>query len=454
MLIEITNKLTLTDCPPDLCVEFCTKLTMMNPAYVEAERMGRWTGQIPKLLRYYEVSPDGALSVPRGFIDQLVSSCRAFGVPFTFDDQRRSLPEVDFTFIGSLRPYQQNAVDAMLRRDSGTLESPTGSGKTVIALAIIADRRQPTLILVHTKELLEQWIDRIETFLGIPRADIGVIGGGKRTIGERITVALVQSVYKCADDVAPHIGHIVVDECHRAPSRTFTEAVTAFDCKYMLGLSATPWRRDKLSRLIFWYLGDVRHSVDGAQLVEEGAILRAEVVTRQTEFRPFSDPSSEYSRMLSELTQDPKRNRLIAGDIAKEANNGGGICLCLSDRRMHCKALQRILQEDFETDAEVLTGETPAAQRQDLVERLNAGKVRVLIATGQLIGEGFDCRGLQTLFLATPIRFSGRVIQYLGRVLRPAPGKDSAKLYEYLDNVGVLVAAARARRRVYQQRNN
>jgi superfamily II DNA or RNA helicase len=227
--------------------------------------------------------------------------------------------------------------------------------------------------------------------------------------------------------------------------------VSAFDCRFMVGLSATPWRRDKLSRLIFWHLGDIRHQVDADQLVEAGAILQAEVVPRETDFRPFADPSTEYSRMLSELTEDPERNRLIASDIAREASNGGGICLALSDRKAHCEALQRILWEDFGTDAEVLTGDMPAGQRADLVERLNAGQVKVLVATGQLIGEGFDCKELSTLFLATPIRFSGRVLQYLGRVLRPAPGKETAKVYDYVDaHVGPLVAAAAARRRVYQ----
>jgi superfamily II DNA or RNA helicase len=176
------------------------------------------------------------------------------------------------------------------------------------------------------------------------------------------------------------------------------------------------------------------------------------VITRQTDFRTRFDPSTAYSQMLSELTEDPERNRLIASDIAREARNGGGICLALSDRKSHCEALQAILNNEFGQACEVLTGDLPAAKRQALVERLNAGEVRVLIATGQLIGEGFDCRELSTLFLTTPIRFSGRVLQYLGRVLRPAPGKEKAIVFDYVDRlVGPLVAAAKARQRVYQR---
>lgn len=257
--------------PEHLKAEICAKLTFTNPAYMEAAKMGRWTGNMPRLLRCYEVIRGGsALSLPRGFARQLIGLARGFNAPFTLDDHRRVLPEVGVHFSGELRPYQDEAVEAMLSHDFGTLAAPTGSGKTVMALKIIAERRQPSLIVVYTKELLEQWIDRICAFLGINRSEIGIIGNGKHSVGDRITVALVQSLYKCAAKVAPHIGHLVVDECHRAPSRTFTEAVTSFDCKYMLGLSTTPWRRDKLSRLIFWYLGDVLHQVDAAQLVEEG----------------------------------------------------------------------------------------------------------------------------------------------------------------------------------------
>jgi superfamily II DNA or RNA helicase len=153
--------------------------------------------------------------------------------------------------------------------------------------------------------------------------------------------------------------------------------------------------------------------------------------------------------MLSELTRDAERNALIAADVAQEARTGGGVCLVLSDRKTHCKALQAALQ-GHGIEAHLLTGDLSNGERQAVVVALNGGKVRVLVATGQLIGEGFDCRELSTLFLATPIRFNGRLLQYLGLVLRPAPGKDKARVYDYLDiQVGVLENAARERERVY-----
>jgi superfamily II DNA or RNA helicase len=254
------------------------------------------------------------------------------------------------------------------------------------------------------------------------------------------------------EDVAEHIGFLVVDECHRCPSRTFTEAVTGFDARYMLGLSATPWRRDKLSKLIFWHLGDVHHEVDKNHLVKTGDVLPAEIIIRNTSFKPYYDPVNEYSKMLSELTADTERNVLIASDVTRETERNAGICLVLSDRKAHCDNLRALLKYRYKIDSELLTGDLKMDERQNVIERLNQGVVNVVIATGQLVGEGFDCRNLSTLFLATPIRFSGRVIQYLGRVLRPAPGKTVARVFDYVDiHVDTLTKAAMARQRVYRE---
>jgi superfamily II DNA or RNA helicase len=218
----------------------------------------------------------------------------------------------------------------------------------------------------------------------------------------------------------------------------------------MLGLSATPWRRDRLSKLIFWHLGDVHHEVDKAHLIATGAVLKAEIITRHTDFKPYHDPVDEYSKMLSELTSDTERNLLIAGDIAEEVQSTQGISLVLSDRKAHCENLRALLRHRFKVESELLTGDLNAQQRREVTGRLNANRARVVVATGQLIGEGFDCPNLCTLFLATPIRFSGRLVQYLGRVLRPAPGKHLARVYDYVDgHVETLAKAAAARQRIY-----
>jgi superfamily II DNA or RNA helicase len=450
LTITITHSLKINHAPVKLLETLVDRFQMLNPKWIENERMGRWNRGTKKILRFYRRFGKNGIVIPRGYARQLIFLLKRENLSYHLDDQRRLMPEVNFSFNGGLKTFQSTAVAEMIKKDFGTLSAPTGSGKTVVGLFLIAQRRQPTVVVVHTKDLAFQWIQRIEQFLGIPADQVGLIGAGKHSIGERITVALVQTLYRCTDQIVPHTGHLVVDECHRAPSRTFTEAVTVFDCRYMLGLSATPWRRDKLSKLIFWHLGDVHHEVDKVHLEEKGHILKADVVVRATAFEPYFDPVNDYSRMLSELTADDARNRLIALDVAKEVRAGKGICLVLSDRKKHCETLQGILRYRLDVHAELLTGDLSDDARKAVLARLENGQVTVLIATGQLIGEGFDCPDLSTLFMATPIRFSGRVMQYLGRILRPAQGKSRARVYDYVDErVAPLVAAAKARQRVY-----
>jgi superfamily II DNA or RNA helicase len=445
----ITSKqITVRHAPESLKGEIKDRLTVQNPLWIENAKMNRWNGNTPRLLRYYEEGHSG-LILPRGFFPQLICIAKRFGERFQIEDRRRILPQVDFQFHGQLRPFQEEAVKRMLSMEMGTLTAPTGSGKTVIALYMISRRKQPALIVTHTKELLEQWTNRINQFLGVPLDEIGRIGDGEQTVGKKITVALVQTLYKCTSSIFPYIGYLIVDECHRTPSRTFTEAVSAFDCKFITGLSATPWRRDRLSKLIFWYVGNVIHEVNKENLIETGDVLPAEVIFRETHFLPNADPITEYPTMLSELTENRSRNDLVVQDVGREAANGRGICLVLSDRKSHCEIIHSLLlRKGIESD--VLTGDLSDKKRKETVEALNAGRIKVLIATGQLIGEGFDCKELSTLFLTTPIRFDGRLIQYLGRVLRPAPGKKKARIYDYVDKfVGPLKAAADARERVY-----
>ncbi len=450
MKIIIRKRLLLSDIPEDVVSHIKEQLKFINPKWLENERMGRWNNRTEKTLRFYKKIKGGKLAIPRGYMRQLLLLCKKNEIPVTVRDKRRNLPETDFDFSADLKPFQSKAVNIMLQKEFGTLSSPTGSGKTVMGLYMIAQRKQPALVVVHTKDLAFQWINRIETFMGIPSDEVGLIGAGKKKIGEKITLALVQSLYKCADEVSNHIGHLIVDECHRTPSRTFTEAVSAFDSRYMMGLSATPWRRDKLSKLIFWHLGDVHFQVDKKDLEKKGHILKVDVIFRNTAFKPYFDPVNEYVKMLSELTMDDERNRLIAADIEKEVKKKNGICLVLSDRKKHCETIKTILKYKFNVEAELLTGDLSTEQRKQVLERLNKGEINVLIATGQLIGEGFDFKELSVLFMATPIRFSGRVQQYLGRIMRPSKGKEKALVYDYVDvEVAPLVAAANARKRVY-----
>ncbi len=449
MQFFLKSNLLLTGLKHETMQALESRLTMKNPKFIDLERLGKWTGNTPRHLTFFKSDCD-VMFCPRGFADQAFHICKANGEDVNIIDDRRTMPPVSFKFKGELKPFQKDAVKAMLSHSQGVLSSGTGSGKTVMALNIIAERQQPTLIIVHTKELLNQWIDRIESFLGIPAGEVGIIGSGKFTLVARITVGMVQTLCKRVDEVKDLFGQIIVDECHRCPSKTFSDLITAFDARFLLGLSATPYRRDGLTRAIYFHLGDCRHQVDKAVLLDRGHLCPARVVWHETAFDTVLDASTEYSKVLSELTQDPERNRQICNDVA--GDDCQGIKLVLSDRKAHCLELQKILKQDHGLDSTVLTGGLSAKARAAVTGQINQDRLNILICTGQLIGEGYDLPSLETLFLATPIKFSGRLIQYVGRVLRPSPGKDSAVIHDYADkSVGVLACSARSRIKTYME---
>lgn len=449
-IFEVKNRLRIKEPHPALIEKAKQELEILNPKWMENHKMGRWNGKTSKTLKFFHVGKTGTLSIPKGLVRQYINFCKDNGFDFEFSDKRIDLPDVDFDFNGELKPFQKRAVHDVFAKDFGILNAPTGSGKTVMALHLIYMRKQPTLVVVHTKDLARQWISQAAKFLDLDEKEIGLIGSGKKKVGEKLTIGLVQSLVKYKTEINKKIGHIVVDECHRTPSRTFTQVISAFPAKYLLGLSATPYRRDGLSKLIFWYLGEMRHRIEKENLQLRGDITEAEVIFRNTSFTPFHDPVMYYSKMMTELAADDERNRLIASDVAGVFNEKGGHIIVLSDRKKHCENLSQILKFRHKIDSHVFTGDLNDKQRKETIESLQSKKDNIIIATGQLIGEGFDCKTLSTLFLVTPVNFSGRLTQYLGRVLRPAPGKTKAVVYDYVDvNVGVLRKSAFSRARVY-----
>jgi len=369
-------------------------------------------------------------------------------VPFTIVDKTRTRDPVDFGFRARLHPYQAAALRDIASRRFGVLEAPPGAGKTVIALSAIGLRKQPALVIVHTKELLYQWQKRACEFLDMRSDEVGLIGDGHRRIGERLTVALINSLYRAIDEVRPAVGHLVVDECHHVPARTFTDAVGLFDSTYMLGLSATPYRRDKLTRIIYFYLGDRVHEIRPTELQAMKRIMRARLIVRHTNCAFFFD-ADEYQYMISALVADAKRNRLIVDDVAARAGETDkGIALVISDRVSHCEELFRAICAQG-VRACLLTGSVPVRDRARIVEELNCNQAQVLVATAQLIGEGFDLKQLSSIFLATPIKFTGRVKQYIGRILRISEGKEEAVIYDYLDVNGMLKNSFSSRMSAY-----
>lgn len=423
------------------------KLTIINPKYQAAKRYSRWIGKKLKPRLYFFQDRQDRLLFPRGFVNQALQLSRQFtGAAPEIVDNRRRLPEMDCTFHGRLRPYQQDAVDAVLRHSFGVLEAGTGSGKTVMALNIIAARRQPTLIIVHNKELLHQWRERIREFLHL---EAGQAGDGRYDI-QPVTVAIVNTARRHLDSLPEKFGQIIVDECHRVPASLFTDVVSSFDSYFMLGLSATAFRReDDLTQLIYTYMGDRVHGVNRRVLAETGAVVRPELVQRPTAFRYGFH--GDYAKLIKALAANETRNNQIADDIADIVRAGHeGTVLVVSDRVTHCEVLQRKLAVHG-LESALLTGKIPADQRSRIVEEVREGKVRVLISTLQLIGEGFDCPGLTTLVLSTPIKFEGRLLQVVGRIMRPSESK-KAQVVDYVDlHVPVLRRSGASRRLVFDR---
>ncbi|WP_415717265.1 DEAD/DEAH box helicase [Maridesulfovibrio sp.] len=447
MLIEISKDLTLTDTPEDLLDEIKEALTLTNPDYINAIKYrGRVGKKIPKYIKMWSGDRKKRLHCPRGFGIELHQIAKAAGIEPKYEDKRRELAPVDFSFTGKLRPYQQAALDSFTNQTQGLLEAGTGSGKTVMALALIASRKQPCLIIVHTKELLLQWIDRIKQFLG---EEAGQVGGGKFKL-KPLTVATIQTARNRLDELKKEFGHIIVDECHRTPASTFQKVVTNFDAKYLTGLSATPYRADGLDRMINMTLGPVVHRVNPDLLRDTGAILKPEICTVETAFRFAGNPSEEYPLMMTAIAEDYQRNKIIADCVKKEFTESSGTLLMVADRTAHLDALSDLLF-DQGVEIAVLTGKTPAGEREAIIEDLNNGKIKVLASTASLIGEGFDCPGLSTLFLCSPIKSKGRLVQIIGRILRPADGK-RPRLYDFVDiEVGVLKHSAGLRQQIYEE---
>lgn len=444
-LLRVDNECRLREASPALLAALRAELTIDNPKYQAAKQFGRWIGKQLKPQLFFFREEGDALLFPRGFGNQAVRLCRRImGVGPIIEDRRRQLPELPFNFCGELRPYQQQAVAAVREHSFGVLEAGTGSGKTIMALAIIASRRQPTLIIVHSKELMYQWQERIAQFLGI---ECGLAGDGRFDI-QPLTVAIVNTAKKHLQTLPAQFGQIVVDECHRVPASLFTEVVAAFDCRYMLGLSATAFRReDGMTRLIYMAMGDRVHQVDARMLAASGAVVRPELQQRETAFSYGFQ--GEYSRLLKALAEDRPRNQRIVEDIRQLLATGHeGTVLVVSDRVGHCEALAQLLRAAA-VQVAVLTGRTAAEERSRIVLEVQENRVQVLVSTLQLIGEGFDCPGLSTLVLATPIKFEGRLLQVVGRIMRPAAGK-RARVIDYVDaHIPVLCRSAATRRAVF-----
>ncbi len=448
IILTVKNECSFQGAPEPLLAAVRKQLTIVNPKYQSARRYSRWVGNKIKPKLYFYREQEDKLFFPRGFGNRAVLLCRQMtGSSPRINDKRRLLNPIQVDFEGILRPYQELAVDDVLQHSFGVLEAGTGSGKTVMALKIISERHQPTLIVVHSKELLYQWKEKAAQFLNL---EVGQAGDGRFEL-HPVTVAIVNTARKQIEKLPQHFGQIIIDECHRVPTSLFSDVLSQFDCFYMLGLSATPFRReDSTTQLIHTYLGDRVHLVNHHELARSGAIVQPDIIQRETSFK--YEFQGDYSKMIKVLTEDEVRNRQIAGDIAEIFRQGqSGTVLLVSDRVSHCKTLAQLLLQEHQLDSVILTGQVAADSRAEIVSQVQGGRVKILIATLQLIGEGFDCSGLSTLVLATPIKFAGRLLQVVGRIMRPSDAK-KALVIDYGDNnIPVLHKSAMTRLQIFKR---
>jgi len=413
--------------------------TISNPKYEDAEKRGYYLGKINKYIFGFEEDEDN-LYLFRGRMGWLMARLCQYKVKYHVDDMRRAIDQIDAKFKGSLKPFQNDAVNNILEKDFGVLEAPCGSGKTIIAISTIVHRKQPTLIIVHTKELLKQWSDRIEQFLSVPSENIGKIGNGIVDI-KPITVGMAQTLNKRnLYEISKNYGFIIIDECHHSPSTTFSNTIIKFDSKYMLGLTATPYRRDGLAKLIHWTLGDVVAKITNKDLQEKEKRLIPEIKIVETNFYYNYAEDKDYSPMIKALTLDQERNNLILDNIFKHKEK---YQIILSDRVAHLNFLYNNLL--FDIKSEILTGKTPKKDRDKILVRIKSNEIKTLFSTMQLLGEGFDCPQFEVLHLVTPIRWHGRLQQYIGRILRNAKNKEKDCYYYFFHFFSFFSALTKCR---------
>ncbi|WP_296752903.1 DEAD/DEAH box helicase [Thiobacillus sp.] len=408
-----------------------------NPEFYRAQAMRRSTWEFPRVIGCAENYPRH-IALPRGCLDAATKLLDENSIGLDLTDERFPGESLSLKFAGQLRPDQEKAVNAMMAHDTGVLCAPTAFGKTVTAAALIARRGVSTLILVHRNELLKQWQERLRVFLGLDKAQLGAIGGGKRKPTGMIDIASMQSLVRNGEvsDEIEYYGHVVIDECHHLAARTYEKLFKAAKARYVLGLTATPIRRDGQHPIIFMQCGPIRHEASRPEAAPRSLTVIPRTLTTQV----IGDPAMPIQDIFRQLASSAERSQRIVDDVLHTYRSGRSI-LVLTERTEHLSTLELALTGQIE-NLFSLHGRMARKQRAALFEALEAlpgDAPRVLLATGRLVGEGFDHPPLDTLMLAMPISWKGTLQQYAGRLHREHASKSEVLIYDYVDTGNVML---------------
>jgi len=422
----------LNKIPAPLTARLKRLASFSNPVFFKTQAMRFSTHGIPRYISCARIEQD-YLSLPRGCFDDILELLNEQSIAAVIDDKREPGDKLkSLTFLGKLRKEQSKAVSAITKHDTGVLHAPTAFGKTVTAIGIIVKRKTNTLILTHSRQLLEQWHERLKSFLS--NTEIGIIGGGKKKPGGQIDIATYQSLINKKDNtidtLVQNYGQVIIDECHHISAPRFEMVLNEVRAKYVLGLTATPDRQDGHQKIIFMTAGPIRHKVKSSHADK---FEQQVVVTQLYKQPPAHLVSSETRPRISDaylwLMEDNERTQKIVNDVIDQIARGKHPLL-LTERREHAQIInQRLIESKI--NSVILRGAMRAKERKAANEQL--ANAQVIVATGKYIGEGFDLPRLDTLFLAMPIAWKGSLAQYAGRIHRESEGKDRVTIFDYVD---------------------